>query len=283
MTGHLEAPVDQEVLQRFGISPRDYATAARGMPQLSEDRFRQGALLFEMAGRTIVRFSFTVTGLAHEIKAAINAIMGRSSFLSDTYGKAGLTEGLVRERFSDISSQCGLIDLLLENAVALGVHPSSYHFHWTEVFKEVIIPVLSMHKTAAQGKGIKLEYEGHLRVPPVYADRRRLQLVFHNLVLNAVKYSRRGTTVRVVGYPGREVQRFSILNQGIGVPAAEEEFIFAMGRRGSNAIEFHPQGQGFGLALSREIVERHGGALELSRRRDPTIFTVALPTRPGGS
>jgi signal transduction histidine kinase len=125
--------------------------------------------------------------------------------------------------------------------------------------------------------------------PELYLDRVRFGQVLYNLLQNAVKYSRYGGPEILIEYelgeasvPGRtEVAWHCIFvsNYGIGVPEGEEELIFRESVRGSNTqfVSIGQSGTGLGLSVAREIVERHGGALRLERRDDPTVFSILLP------
>jgi signal transduction histidine kinase len=113
----------------------------------------------------------------------------------------------------------------------------------------------------------------------VRADRRRIVETVENLLSNAVKYSPEGGAIdiEVCAEGGRAVLR--VRDHGIGVPPEEHAYIFERFFRTSRARSFG--GVGLGLYISREIVERHGGSLELeSSSEGGSTFTVALPLAP---
>ncbi len=134
------------------------------------------------------------------------------------------------------------------------------------------------------------EIVGHTReIPKLYVDKQRIEQVLYNLMQNAIKYSRwaggpihiRYSKVRrrFEGIPEEEWHQISVSNFGIGVPEGEEESIFAEYVRGSNTavVGGGQSGTGLGLAVSRRIVENHGGRLLLLRRESPTVFAIFLP------
>jgi signal transduction histidine kinase len=89
----------------------------------------------------------------------------------------------------------------------------------------------------------------------VLADRGRILQVLSNLVGNAVKFTPEGRTVTISGYREDDVVRFSVFDEGPGIPAEHVARIFdrfwQAKRRG--------EGAGLGLAIAKGIVEAHGG------------------------
>lgn len=98
-------------------------------------------------------------------------------------------------------------------------------------------------------------------------DRGRLEQVFVNLIDNAFKYSPPEATITLSafveepGNGGGASAHFTVADQGIGIPPEDHERIFQAFARANNASASHVSGLGLGLAIAREIVERHGGRL----------------------
>lgn len=108
----------------------------------------------------------------------------------------------------------------------------------------------------------------------IEADASRLRQVLDNLVANAVVHGGRDSVIRLrLRVDDRLV--IEVIDSGPGIPAAELERIFDVGVR----LEVDTPGTGLGLAVSRAIVEAHGGALTAaSSPGEGTTVTVALPT-----
>jgi signal transduction histidine kinase len=94
----------------------------------------------------------------------------------------------------------------------------------------------------------------------VRADRNRLAQVIANLLANAVKYSPDGGIVEVRAAVRNGNACVSVRDHGIGIPAADRSRIFTKFFRGSAGLG-GIGGMGLGLAVSREIVEAHGGSM----------------------
>jgi PAS domain S-box-containing protein len=122
----------------------------------------------------------------------------------------------------------------------------------------------------------KIRFETSEASAPGVWDVGRIDRVISNLLANAVKYSpdRREVEVRLTLQPRQAVVQVS--DQGIGIPEADIPHIFAYGFRGANVGAI--SGTGVGLAASKQIVEQHGGSLEVeSEIGRGSTFTLRLP------
>jgi CheY-like chemotaxis protein/two-component sensor histidine kinase len=109
-------------------------------------------------------------------------------------------------------------------------------------------------------------------------DPARLRQVFENLIGNAIKYSPNGDSVEVhLRAKGRGVE-ISVRDRGIGIPDADKSKLFGRFARAQNARAMGIGGTGFGLYLSKTIVEMHGGSIGVdSREGEGSTFRVFLP------
>jgi signal transduction histidine kinase len=115
--------------------------------------------------------------------------------------------------------------------------------------------------------------------PVVRGDPRRLDMVFRNILDNAVKYSPRGGLVAVSGVAGRREVIVSIADQGIGIAPEDLNRLFERFFRARRTAGV--PGSGLGLPIARAIVERHGGRIWAeSTPGKGTTFHVALSRRP---
>ena len=131
----------------------------------------------------------------------------------------------------------------------------------------LIESVLFEFTNQAESKAIILKKETPPSAPPlVPADPVKLSMVLENLIDNAIKYTPRGGQVTVSVGDARINSAQSNLevvvsDTGIGIPVAEREKIFHRFFRGSNAVKAQTDGTGLGLFISRDIIEKHGGAI----------------------
>jgi PAS domain S-box-containing protein len=110
-------------------------------------------------------------------------------------------------------------------------------------------------------------------------DPRQIETVLSNLLGNAIKYSPDGGAIRIHGYQDRGHIVVCVQDEGIGIPAGEQERIFERFYRIDNQTTRTVSGVGLGLAVCRGIVDRHGGRIWVeSAPGSGSTFCFALPT-----
>jgi signal transduction histidine kinase len=133
---------------------------------------------------------------------------------------------------------------------------------------------------AEQSPKHTVEVELEERPLAVRGDPDRLAQVVGNLLSNAIKYSPEGGTVRLAAERSDAGVRVIVRDEGLGIPEDQQERIFTKFFRG-DAGATGITGTGLGLAVSREIVEAHGGSIGFDS--DPatgSTFWVELPEEP---
>ncbi len=142
---------------------------------------------------------------------------------------------------------------------------------------EWLLPSLLPWRTLAREKGLTWEAEIAPNLPLIKADPERLNQVVGNLISNAIKYTPEGGTVTVTGSAEGDGALISICDTGLGIAPEEQERIFEPFYRSREHRRF-PQGLGLGLTIARDLVEAHGGSLELdSEPGEGSCFTIHLP------
>ena len=145
---------------------------------------------------------------------------------------------------------------------------------------------IDVHGASAKGQQITLRSEVLPGLGEAFADPDRLQLVFTNLISNALRYSPSGSDIVVraqAEVPAGDARaqgfiRFEVRDQGLGIPAEHQEALFEKffrvpGRPGGNA--------GLGLFIARGIVHAHGGRIGVtSEPGHGAIFWFTIPAAP---
>ncbi len=126
--------------------------------------------------------------------------------------------------------------------------------------------------------GIELRLSAPKRLPEIAANPGQLQQVLANLVDNAIKYSPEGGPVVLELENGDAAVRFSVVDEGLGIPASEHRRIFEKFYRLDPDMTRGIGGTGLGLYISRELVRRMDGDIWVeSRLGKGSTFVVELP------
>jgi PAS domain S-box-containing protein len=148
---------------------------------------------------------------------------------------------------------------------------------------KVLIRIREAANRSIQQSGARLELED---LPPAWGDVTALELVFANLIDNAVKYldPQRPGLITVGSLPptttgtGEEMRIYFVRDNGIGIPDNQREKIFHAFRR---LEPNRSPGEGMGLSIVRRIVERHGGTIWVeSHHGEGSQFFVSLRESP---
>ncbi|MGD2026858.1 MAG: HAMP domain-containing sensor histidine kinase [Anaerolineales bacterium] len=114
-------------------------------------------------------------------------------------------------------------------------------------------------------------------LPDVYADRDLLFLAVHNVIDNAVKFTRVGDTIEIRASEDGKNVTIEVADTGPGIPPDEIDQVWGELFRGKSARGI--PGSGLGLALVQAIIKRHEGNVAIRSQQDKgTVITLSLPT-----
>ncbi|MBE9069018.1 histidine kinase, partial [Leptolyngbya cf. ectocarpi LEGE 11479] len=107
-------------------------------------------------------------------------------------------------------------------------------------------------------------------------DERLLRAMLMSLLTNAIKYSPQESNIQLTIWGEQGHTQFQVSDQGIGVPAADQQHLFESFHRGENVKSF--SGTGLGLAVIKKCLELHGGKIEVeSQVGIGTTFSIDMP------
>ena len=137
--------------------------------------------------------------------------------------------------------------------------------------------ILPPWRAAAEEKGLRWQVDVPSGLPTLSLDADRMARALGNLLSNAIKYTPTGGSVSLAADLDGGEAWIRVSDTGPGISAEEQERIFEPFYRSKRDRRF-PQGLGLGLTIARDLVEAHGGRLELSSTLGQgSEFTVRLP------
>lgn len=140
--------------------------------------------------------------------------------------------------------------------------------------RDLVAHALDAQRSIAADRQVVLDAQVAPGLPEVLVDEERVQLVFANLLTNAIRHSPPGAAVSARAAAADGVVRVEIRDQGPGIDPARREVIFDKFAQGADA----PGGAGLGLSIAREIVTAHGGAIGVdSEIGQGSTFWFTLP------
>jgi heavy metal sensor kinase len=130
----------------------------------------------------------------------------------------------------------------------------------------------------AAERGVAVNLNGEAAPVTVRGDAERLRNALGNLVSNAIRYNREGGRVDVSLSAGEEEAVLTVADTGVGIPADARDRVFERFYRVDGARSRDAGGNGLGLAITKWIVEAHGGRISLeSEEGVGTTVTIRLP------
>lgn len=142
---------------------------------------------------------------------------------------------------------------------------------------ELIRPLVMSHEAFVRDAGLSLEFDAEDEVM-VYGDRDMIRQATANLISNAVRYTPSPGKVSVVVRKGDIMASIAVRDTGIGLSPEECKMVFNRFWRAEESRERQSGGLGVGLAVVKEIVDRHGGWVQVEGKKgEGACFTIHIP------
>ena len=215
--------------------------------------------------------------MSHELRTPLNSVLGFAQLLEDpSFGSLTARQeryvGHIRSSGRHLLALINdVLDLSKVEAGQLDLDVARFGVD------EVVAEALSELRPLAEAKAIELRYEGAAALL-LLADRRRVAQVLLNLVGNAIKFTPAGGSVCLAARRCPRGVQLTVRDTGIGISRADRDRVFEAFVQVGGGRTRPQEGTGLGLALSRRLVERMGGALSVDSEVDRgSTFTVVLP------
>src|SRR2546426_293076 len=263
---------------RVEIPNRDELGAlAANLNRMSEELGRLYQQL-EAASRHKSEF---LANMSHELRTPLNAIIGFSEVLLERmFGELNPKQ---EEYLQDIMTSGRHLLSLINDILDLSkIEAGKMELELTRFdLPAAIDNALTLVKGRAANHGITLTPDVDRRLGEFVADERKLKQVLVNLLSNAVKFTPEGGRVEVQAAPANGAVEVSVSETGLGIAAEDQELIFEEFRQVGSDYARKREGTGLGLALTKRLVELHGGRIWVkSEIGKGSTFSFTLPERP---
>jgi len=227
-----------------------------------------------------MQFQFAA-GVSHDLRTPLTAIRGAAF---------NVVEGLVREpdavtRYAKlILRNAEELTAMVENVLAFSAsrHADADGGRETVPVGDLLEQAAATMEQEIEHAGCRIEVTTAPGLPAVVGEPVALQLVFRNLIGNAVRHGAGGKWIGVSAAPAGDFVEVRVCDRGPGIPEAELERIFEPFYRGEQARARRVPGTGLGLSLVRTTIERHHGSVRASNSPSGGAqFTVRLPAAEG--
>jgi protein-histidine pros-kinase len=219
-----------------------------------------------------------LANMSHELRTPLNAIIGFTDLLH---------RGLVKdpaeqhECLGDVLSSARHLLQLINDVLDLAkIESGKVEFRPERVDVHVIVAeILGVLRGLAASKQIRIDTDLAQGLPPVMVDPARLKQVLYNYLSNAIKFSAVGGHVFVRTLPvGDDQFRLEVEDDGIGIAPDQIGRLFVEFQQLDTGLSKQHPGTGLGLALTKRIVEGHGGRVEVrSTPGHGSVFAAVLP------
>ena len=220
-----------------------------------------------------------IAKMSHELRTPLNAILGFSELLADQ--KPGVLNAKQLEYVEDIHSSGIHLLHLVNDVLDLAKIESGKTELFISSFSliESIQGVANILAPLAQKNSVHIGTNLSNEVDQVSLDKNRFRQILYNLSSNAIKFNKKNgdvmiTTTRI----SNEMFEMRVSDTGIGISKDDFKKLFIPFVQLENFATRNTEGSGLGLALTKNLIELHGGQIELiSALGEGTTFVIRLP------
>lgn len=237
-----------------------------GFLKIIQDRTREENIL-ESKGEFI-------TTAAHQLRTPLTAIHWTLESLAAREKEPDLKE-LSADGLKVAERALKIINDLLD---AAKIEEGKFGYRFEEInLNEFLEEMIGQAKTLAAEYNVKVYFTA-AQIYLVRADAEKLGVAVSNLIDNAIKYNTKNGSVTITLGPAPDAVRLEIKDTGVGIPEEEIKKMFGKFYRGTNVVQIEPNGSGLGLYIAKNIIENHGGKIDLSSVLGRgTTFSITLP------
>lgn len=216
-----------------------------------------------------------ITNIAHDLRTPLTSITGYLELLS---GETKLDLEVQKKYIGIAYVKTKRLEKLIEDLFGftkLNYGKMSMHVAKVDVMK-LLSQLLEEFYPSFVDKNLSYELQSNVPAMVISADGNLLARLFDNLINNAIKYGADGKRILVKVNGNEEQVTISVVNYGYVIPADELPLIFNKFYRVEQSRSTDTGGTGLGLAIAKNIVDVHGGVIDVTSDLSGTVFTVKL-------
>ncbi|WP_327008729.1 ATP-binding protein [Dactylosporangium sp. NBC_01737] len=225
----------------------------------------------------VVKSDFVAT-VSHEFRTPLTNVIGHLEVL--TSGDAGELNPAQTRMLQVIGRNSDRLRALIEDLLTISkVEAGVFDL---ELVRTDLTEVLVAAHAAVEPRAKRRDHRLGLNVAPrlgaIDADPEQLERALVNLLVNAINFTPDGGLIELTAKPDGDQVVITVRDTGVGIDPAEQSQLFTRFFRGTFAVREAVQGAGLGLAITKTIVEGHGGEVAVdSVVGAGTTFTVRIP------
>jgi signal transduction histidine kinase len=216
-----------------------------------------------------------IAAVSHDLRTPITSLRLLAEAVGDDIVDGELRRNYLERMRTHIDALGALIDDLFELS-RLEAGDISWSLERVPL-RELVVETVEAMRLEAESKGIAVLAEVPVSLIPARANPEKLQRVLFNLIQNAIRHTPADGSVVVRAEPADAGIEVEVADTGDGISADEREHVFIAFYRGGADAARTGAGAGLGLAVSRAIVEAHGGRIWLAETSVGTRVRFSLP------
>jgi PAS domain S-box-containing protein len=233
----------------------------------------------ELANAARLKDKF-LANMSHELRTPLNGILGMSDMLNEQFfgplnekqltyvaeiGKSGRhLLSLISDLLDTAKIDAGTMELVLGQVAIY----------------EIIITSINLLKSQFKSKNLQVNTIFDSTLPIMLLDTRKCKQIMLNLLFNAIKYTAKNGWIKVHAYQDSSMLKVVVSDNGIGIESNELNKIFSEFHQADKVRDQELGGTGIGLALTRRLVELHGGEIGVeSEPNKGSSFWFTIPIK----
>lgn len=246
----------------------------------AEDKLKAAKIEAESAN--IAKSNF-LSSMSHELRTPLNAILGFSQILEGQFNGKLNDEQMtyVKDIFSSGKHLLSLINDILDLSK---IEEGKSELHAEKLNIEKILTnslIMIKRRCIEHNINLNLNIDESIKSFELIADGRKIKQIMYNLLSNAAKFTQDNGNILVEASKSSEFLKVSISDSGIGIKKDDQEKIFQKFFQTKGGLVNKTKGTGLGLSIVKNLVELHGGKLEVRSEGNGkgTTFSFTIPVR----